>query len=284
MKNSRMWFLKPLSGVFMLTYDMKRVSLGLKHEGRGALFLATDVGQVATGGIVLKQTKIKQTRTKLEDRVLPSYTKGEEIFNMVSHIVGGAVAIAALSLCVVFAVLNHRGAWSVVSVAIYGGTMILLYTTSSIYHGLRRNTAKKVFQVIDHCTIYFLIAGTYTPVTLTSLRPQYPVQAFVIFGIVWVCCFLAATLTAIDLKIYRVFSMVCYIGMGWSIIFFIVPTVKCLGAGGTVFLLSGGLSYTVGAVLYALGKKKKYLHSIFHLFVLAGSILHFFMILFYVIL
>lgn len=224
---------------------------------------------------------MKKVRTCLRDRVLPTYTKGEEIFNMVSHIVGGALAIAALVLCVIFAAI-YSDAWGVVGAAIYGGTMIVLYTMSSIYHGLRPNTAKKVFQVIDHCTIYFLIAGTYTPVTLAGLRPRYPVQAFVIFGIVWACCFMAATLTAIDLKKYQILSMICYLAMGWCIIFFIKPTVECLGLGGTVFLLTGGLAYTIGAVLYGIGKKKKYVHSIFHLFVLAGSVLHFFMILFYV--
>ena len=224
---------------------------------------------------------MKRVRTKLEDRKLPSYTKGEEIFNMVSHIVGGALAIAALVLCVVFAVLCSD-VWGVVGAAIYGGTMVLLYTMSSIYHGLKPEMPKKVFQVIDHCTIYFLIAGTYTPVTLAALRPLYPVQAFVIFGIVWACCFVAATLTAIDLKKYQILSMICYIAMGWCIVFFIGPTVRVLGMGGTVFLLTGGIAYTVGAILYGIGKKKKYLHSVFHLFVLAGSILQFFMILFYV--
>ena len=224
---------------------------------------------------------MKRVRTKLEDRKLPSYTKGEEIFNMVSHIVGGALAIAALVLCVVFAVLCSD-VWGVVGAAIYGGTMGLLYTMSIIYHGLKPEMPKKVFQVIDHCTIYFLIAGTYTPVTLAALRPLYPVQAFVIFGIVWACCFVAATLTAIDLKKYQILSMICYIAMGWCIVFFIGPTVRVLGMGGTVFLLTGGIAYTVGAILYGIGKKKKYLHSVFHLFVLAGSILHFFMILFYV--
>ncbi len=224
---------------------------------------------------------MKRVRTKLEDRKLPSYTKGEEIFNMVSHIVGGALAIAALVLCVVFAVLCSD-VWGVVGAAIYGGTMVLLYTMSSIYHGLKPEMPKKVFQVIDHCTIYFLIAGTYTPVTLAALRPLYPVQAFVIFGIVWACCFVAATLTAIDLKKYQILSMICYIAMGWCIVFFIGPTVRVLGMGGTVFLLTGGIAYTVGAILYGIGKKKKYLHSVFHLFVLAGRILHFFMILFYV--
>ena len=112
---------------------------------------------------------MKRVRTKLEDRKLPSYTKGEEIFNMVSHIVGGALAIAALVLCVVFAVLCSD-VWGVVGAAIYGGTMVLLYTMSSIYHGLKPEMPKKVFQVIDHCTIYFLIAGTYTPVTLSLIH------------------------------------------------------------------------------------------------------------------
>lgn len=225
---------------------------------------------------------MKKVRTSLEDRVLPSYTKGEEIFNMVSHIVGGALAIAALVLCVIFAVI-YSDVWGVVGAAIYGGTMVVLYTMSSIYHGLKPEMPKKVFQIIDHCTIYFLIAGTYTPVTLAALRPLYPVQAFVIFGIVWACCFVAATLTAIDLKKYQVLSMICYIAMGWCIIFFIKPTVQVLGVGGTVFLLTGGVAYTIGAILYGIGKKKKYVHSIFHLFVVAGSVLHFFMILFYVI-
>lgn len=225
---------------------------------------------------------MKKTRTRLEDRILPSYTKGEEIFNMVSHIVGGAVAVASLVLCVVFAAI-YSDAWGVVGVAIYGSTMLVLYTMSSVYHGLHPGIPKKVFQVIDHCTIYFLIAGTYTPVTLTALRPLYPVQAFVIFGIVWACCFAAAALTAIDLKKYQVLSMVCYLAMGWCIILFIGPVVRCLETGGTVFLLAGGIAYTIGAVLYGMGKKKRYMHSVFHLFVLVGSILHFFMIFFYVI-
>lgn len=222
-----------------------------------------------------------KTRTRLKDRVLPSYTKGEEIFNMVSHIVGGAFAIAALVLSVIVAVI-YNDAWGVVGAAIYGATMIALYTMSSIYHGLHEGMPKKVFQVIDHCTIYFLIAGTYTPVTLAGLRPEHPVYAFVIFGVVWACCFTAATLTAIDLEKFQVLSMICYLGMGWCIIFFIKPTIQCLGVGGTVFLITGGVAYTIGAVLYGIGKKKKYMHSVFHLFVVAGSILHFFMILFYV--
>lgn len=224
-----------------------------------------------------------QKRIKLKDRSLPSYTRGEEIFNMVSHIVGGGLAVAACALCIIFSAI-YRDAWAVVGAAIYGGTMIALYTMSSIYHGLKREIPKKVFQVIDHCTIYFLIAGTYTVLTLGGLRPEHPVQAFVLFGIVWACCFTAATLTAIDLQKYQKLSMICYLAMGWSILMFIKPTLQLLGVGGTVFLLSGGLAYSIGAILYGVGKRKKYMHSIFHLFVVAGSVLHFFMILFYVIL
>ncbi len=220
-------------------------------------------------------------RTKLADRQLPFYTKGEEIFNMVSHIVGGGFAIVALVLCVTVAAL-HKNAWSVVGGAVFGITMICLYTMSSIYHGLRPNMAKKVFQVIDHCSIYFLIAGTYTPITLSALRPAHPAVAWTIFGLVWGFCFLAATLTAIDLKSYRVFSMICYIGMGWCIIFFLKPTLEVLNFPSILLLVAGGVAYTIGAVLFGLGKKWRYMHSVFHLFVLAGSILHFLMILLYV--
>lgn len=222
-------------------------------------------------------------RTRLKDRDLPDYTKGEEIFNMVSHIVGGALAIAALVLCVIFSAL-YQDAWSVVASAIYGGTMVVLYTMSSIYHGLKSEMAKKVFQVIDHCTIYFLIAGTYTPITLVGLRVNHPVVGFVVFGIVWACCLAAATLTAIDLEKNKKLSMICYLGMGWCIILFIKPTIEVLGLGGMTFLITGGVAYTFGAVLYGVGKRKRYMHSMFHLFVIAGSVLHFFMMLFYVIL
>ncbi|MCM1246632.1 MAG: hemolysin III family protein [Roseburia sp.] len=226
------------------------------------------------------ETKMK--RTRLRDRELPDYTKGEEIFNMVSHIVGGALAIAALVLCVIFSALKGD-AWAVTASAVYGATMVVLYTMSSIYHGLKSETAKKVFQVIDHCTIYFLIAGTYTPITLAGLRREHPAVGFTVFGIVWACCLAAAALTAIDLEKYKKMSMICYLGMGWCIIFFIKPTIEVLGLGGMVFLVTGGVAYTVGAVLYGLGKTKRYMHSLFHLFVIAGSVLHFFMILFYVI-
>lgn len=222
------------------------------------------------------------TRTKLADRQLPNYTPGEERFNMISHIVGGGLGIAMLVLGVVFAAL-HRDPWAVVSCAIYGASLITLYTMSSVYHGLRPVRAKKVMQVIDHCTIYFLIAGTYTPILLCAVRRVSPVLAWVLFGIVWGLAGLAATLTAIDLKKYRVFSMVCYIGIGWCVVFAAKQMLQAVAIPGLVLLLAGGVAYTVGAILYGLGKTRRYMHSVFHLFVLAGSILQFLCIFFYVI-
>lgn len=221
-------------------------------------------------------------RTKLRDRILPNYTNGEEIMNMVSHIVGGALGVVALVLCVVFSAL-HRNAWGVVGSAIYGASLILLYTSSSVYHGLRPGMGKKVMQVIDHCTIYFLIGGTYTPILFCCIRPVSPVWAWVLFGIVWGLAALAATLTAIDLKKYSKFSMACYIGMGWSILLAGKVAIEAIPLPGLLWCLAGGIAYSIGAVLYGLGKKRRYMHSVFHLFVVAGSIMQFVCVFFYVI-
>lgn len=221
-------------------------------------------------------------RTKLKDRKLPSYTKGEEIFNMVSHIIGAAAGITATVLLAVFSAI-HRNAYAVVSSSIFGATMIILYTMSSIYHGLRPNLAKKVFQVIDHCSIYLLIAGTYTPFSLCTLREYNTALGWTVFGIVWGLAVLGITLNSIDLKTFRIISMVLYIGMGWCIIFTVKLMFDLLGPIGFSFLLAGGISYTIGAILYGIGSKIKYFHSVFHIFVVIGSILHFMCILFFVI-
>ena len=221
-------------------------------------------------------------RTKLRDRILPKYTKGEEIFNMTSHIVGGVLGIVALVLCVVFAAVHGNG-YGVVSGAIYGVTMVILYTMSSIYHGLNpKRKAKKVFQVLDHCSIYLLIAGSYTPFALCTLREYSTALGWTIFGVIWFVAILGIILNSIDIKKFRVFSMICYLVMGWCIVFKINLLPELLGTAGFVLLLLGGLAYTIGAILYGLGKKHKYMHSIFHLFILLGSLLQFFTILLYV--
>lgn len=220
-------------------------------------------------------------RTKIHQRQLPDYTKGEEIFNMVSHIVGGGIGVVALILCVLLSAF-HRDPFAITGSAIYGCSLIALYTVSSVYHGLKPSTAKKVMQVIDHCTIYFLICGTYTPIVLTAIRREDPVVGWVLFGIVWGLAALAITLTAIDLKKYSKFSMICYIGMGWSIALFPRVCIAAIPLPGLILLLAGGIVYSIGAVLYHIGKSRRYMHSIFHLFVVAGSVLQLLCILLYV--
>ena len=219
-------------------------------------------------------------RIKLADRLLPDYTLGEEIMNMVTHIVGGAIGIAALPLCVIrSAILGN--AYGIIGSAVYGFCMIALYAMSSIYHGLRPGMAKKVMQVLDHCTIYFLIAGTYTVIAISALRPLFPALGWGMLIFQWTLTAIAVTLTAIDLKKYNVFSMICYVGMGWAILPFIHQARMALTEAGFMLLLSGGISYTIGAVLYGIGSKVRWMHSVFHIFVVLGSLLQFLCILFY---
>ena len=199
------------------------------------------------------------TRTKLMDREMPVYTKNEELFNMISHIVGGAVGVAGLVLCIIVSALHHNG-FGLAGSIVFGVSMILLYTMSSVYHGLKPGLGKRVMQVFDHCTIYVLIAGTYTPLLLSAMRPIDPVASWVLMGIVWALAAVGIAFTAIDLNKYKVFSMVCYMAIGWCI--------------GFLLILGGGLLYTVGAVLYGKGRTKPFMHCVFHVFVILGSVCH----------
>ena len=218
-------------------------------------------------------------RTKLALRKLPNYCRGEEIMNMVTHIVGGGIGVIVLTLCI----LKSLGfPIAMTGTLIYGCSMIALYTVSSVYHGLKGIMSKKVMQIIDHCTIYFLIAGTYTPILLCGFLPVYPAIAWGLLIAEWTLCLLAATLTAIDLKKYNIFSMICYIGMGWGIIFFLPQCLQVMTPSGFGLLLAGGITYTVGAVLYGIGSKVPWIHSIFHIFVVLGSLLQALSIYFYI--
>ena len=219
-------------------------------------------------------------RTKLKDRQLPSYTRGEELMNTITHVVGAILGVTALVLCVLEAA-SKGNTWGVVGSCIYGVSMIALYCVSSVYHGMMPGTGKKVMQVIDHCTIYLLIAGTYTPVVLSAIRPVFPALGWGLFAFVWTLAVVAVVLTAIDLKKYNVFSMACYIGIGWAILPFMKQTVQVLTVQGFLLLLFGGIAYTIGAVLYGIGGKKKWMHSVFHIFVVLGSGLQFLSILGY---
>lgn len=224
---------------------------------------------------------IRSKRIPLRQRKLPDYTHGEEVANMVTHAAGGGIGLAVLIIGVVLAAL-HGSAWAVVGAAVYGFSMICLYTVSSVYHGLRPGMAKRVMQVIDHCTIYLLIAGTYTPILLAAMRPAYPALAWTVFGVEWGVAALAATLTAIDPRRYRVVSMVCYLVMGWFIVLTLKPVLAVMTPAGFRWLLWGGVSYTLGAVLYGIGAKRRYFHSVFHVFVVIGSVLQAVAILMYV--
>ncbi len=217
---------------------------------------------------------MKETINKIKKHVLPNYTIGEERLNMISHIVGASLGVVVLILCVVRAALGGNTI-GIVTSAIYGSAMIILYTMSSIYHGLPRNRAKLVFRVLDHCTIYLLIAGTYTPIALSALTRVSTVLGWTIFGIEWGLAALAITLTAVDLKKYEIFSMICYICMGWAVIAVVPFAVQAMTMPGFMFVLSGGIAYTIGAILYGIGKKKKYIHGVFHIFVVIGSFLQF---------
>ena len=220
----------------------------------------------------------------MTSKELPNYTKGEEIFNAVSHIVGGGFGIIALVLGIIFSVIYSNG-YGLASMIVYGVSMIILYTMSALYHFLPRGKAKKVFRIFDHCTIFLLIAGTYTPYCLVSLREISPTLGWGLFGVVWCLSILGIIGNAINMHSMwiKTLSMICYLGEGWCVIFAIDKLIKAITIPGFILLLAGGVLYTIGAVFYGFGKKCKYIHSVFHLFCLAGTISQFLSILFYVI-
>lgn len=213
-------------------------------------------------------------RTRLRDRQLPDYTPLEERLHTATHILGALFGIAALTLCILRAV-SRNSIPGIVSGTVYGTSLIVLYTMSSLYHGLRPGTAKKVLQVLDHCAIYFLIAGSYTPVVLGPIRAGFPGWGWAVFGIVWGCAALGCTFTAIDPKKFARLAMICYLGMGWCIVAAAAVVVRVIPLSDLLWLLSGGAAYTLGAVLYGLGRRHRGLHAVFHIFVLAGSLLQF---------
>ena len=220
-------------------------------------------------------------RTPLSARKLPQYSRGEERMNTVTHIVGGGFGVLALIVCVLVPALQGN-VWGVVGGAIYGVSLVTLYTMSSVYHGLRPGMGKKVMQVMDHCTIYFLIAGTYTPILLCPMRLYSPGWAWTMFGIVWGCAALGVVFTAIDLKKYAVLSMCCYLGMGWCILLAGKIALAALRPQALLWLLVGGIAYTVGAVFYGLGRRIPFAHAVFHVFVLIGSVSQFVAVALYV--
>lgn len=203
-----------------------------------------------------------------------------EKFNSITHVVGAALAIAGLAVLVVFASLQGD-VWKIVSFSIYGSSLVILYTCSALYHCFR-GRAKNVFRKLDHVSIYLLIAGTYTPITLVTLRGANTAWGWTIFGIVWGLAIIGIVLDALPTRGRRILPVVLYILMGWLIVVALKPMSHALPAAGFGWLLAGGLAYTLGVVFYAFDTKVKHFHGIWHLFVLAGSISHFITVLCFV--
>ena len=210
------------------------------------------------------------------------YSVAEEISHSAIHAFGSHLGAAMLALLVVFgAQSGTQVPWKVVSGAIFGASIILLYTISSVYHAVTHTRAKQILEVCDHMAIYFLIAGSYTPLTLVTLRTSHPVIAWTVFGIVW-----GLTVAGVIFKLFttgkwRFVSTLAYIGMGWMFVFAIKPLMDALPLAGLVWLVLGGVLYTLGTVFY-LWRLMPFHHAVWHLFVLAGTFCHFICVLFYV--
>ena len=215
------------------------------------------------------------------DIELPYYTRGEERLNTITHGIGVALAAWVFVYGLIVAGKGHKSL-AVSSCCIYGLSMILLYAVSTAYHGLPAGNAKKTLRVVDHCTIYLLIAGSYTPILLTAVRPEHPLLAWIVISAEWGLGLFAAFFTALDMKKYSRLSMICYIAMGWFVVVALKPTIAVLSWHGFAWLLAGGICYTLGAVLYKIGKRQRYFHALFHVFVVLASMLQAVCILRYV--
>jgi hemolysin III len=202
--------------------------------------------------------------------------KGERV-NSFSHLIGAGLALAGLVILVVYASLKGDP-WKIISVSVYGATLVTLYTFSTLYHSVR-GKAKHIFQKLDHTAIYLLIAGTYTPFTLVTLRGA---QGWTLFGVIWGLAIFGLSQDILLKKRNQILSVSLYVLMGWLALTAIRPLVRALPAPGVILLVAGGIMYTIGIIFYALDKKMKHSHGIFHLFVLAGSACHYFTILLYV--
>lgn len=204
-------------------------------------------------------------------KLLPNYTRGEELCNSITHAIGALFGVFVLISCLSVS----DGIRETVSSLVYGIALILLYSVSAIYHGMPVGEGKVRMRTVDHCVIFFLIAGTYTPATLAGVYKADTQMAWIMFAVVWGLLIPAVILTAIDTKKFLPFSMACYVIMGWCVAIDFPAAIEGLGSRGFGFLLAGGIAYTVGAIVYGIGKKLKYMHSVFHVLVLIGSILQF---------
>ena len=213
----------------------------------------------------------------MEKIKIPKYTLAEELINAISHGFGTAFAITALVLTVVISA-RHHSAIAVVSSCIYGSSMIIMFLISCLYHSFSpKLKAKKVFRVLDHCDIYVFIAGSYTPFCLCLIGG---LKGWLMFGVIWICTVIGILLNSIDMDRFEKPSFALYLIMGWMIILSLDVLLTKLPTAALVLLISGGVVYTLGSAFYIIGAKRKYLHSVFHFFILIAAILQFFSILY----
>ena len=213
------------------------------------------------------------SKEKIKQLPMPDYSKSEELFNSISHIVGVVLGVAITSIALTASFLNQSSLSHIIALIIYGISLIALYLNSALYHGLSPKIEfKKVMRIVDHCTVYLLVAGTYTPVCILGLG--FTFQSILMLSLVWAGCILGIILNIIDMtKMWiKVVSMILYIMIGWIIIFF--PELYSLPTNTFFYILFGGIAYTLGSILYGIGAKKRWFHSIFHIFCLLGTLLH----------
>jgi hemolysin III len=220
-------------------------------------------------------------RTKLKHRKLPNYNLVEELINSISHGLGALFGIVVLILLVLKSIKNSSIAQLVTGI-IYAFSLIALYTSSTIYHAITHEFTKKVMQIIDHCMVYILIGGSYTPILVCSIMKVSPVKSIILLIVIWIIIIISIILNSIDLEKHKVFAHISYLALGWIVITILKDTYIALTHDGFMILLYGGIAYTIGAIIYGIGVKKRYFHSIFHFFVLAGSIIQFISIYLYV--
>lgn len=216
----------------------------------------------------------KIERTPLKDRPFPDYTRKEELLNSLSHAVGAVLAVGMMVVAV-RAALQNPSPWALSGSVVYVASVLLMFLVSSIYHGLPKGMPKQVMRVVDHCNIFVTIAGTYTPIMLLGVLPINPAMAWSIFAVEWVCAAIGIVLNAIDLKKYSRFSMICYLTMGWCVVISLRDTITGMTWPGFAYILAGGIAYTIGAVLYGVGKRKPYRHFVFHIFVVIAAVVQF---------
>lgn len=221
------------------------------------------------------------TAAALKAKPLPNYTKTEELMNTISHAIGIALGFVALITCLI----ASKDSVNITGSIIYGISMILMYSVSSLYHGMSAESMlqKQVMRIVDHCMIFIFIAGSYAPVILNVIYRVSPIKGIVMLSLIWAAAIAGTVFNMIDLDKYSKLSMACYLILGWFAIFIIKSLVAYIGLRGVMYLIGGGISYSIGAVLYGIGKKKRYMHFVFHIFVVIGTALQYICILNYII-